>query len=211
MPPQDPLADGPVIQGAATRALERGATLVKVLDMVRKVAPTIRAPLVLFTYYNPIIRRGLDTFCRMLKEAGASGAQQHALRCAAGLCAGAASKWLRVVVWFLHRVAVLYELAAGRPCSAGAGKALSERRGSHGQWGVWAACKQMPGSCSCASSQTSQMDGQRLHWHLDLRHPHYKHQLGRVYVNLQACWCLTSPWRRQTMCVWRATSMGWSW
>lgn len=72
---QDPLADGPVIQGAATRALEKGTTLDSVLQVVRNVSPTIKAPLVLFTYYNPIMRRGMDKFCKMLKDAGASG--QH--------------------------------------------------------------------------------------------------------------------------------------
>jgi tryptophan synthase alpha subunit len=70
---QDPLADGPVIQGAATRALEKGTTLDGVLDMVRGVAPGLKAPLVLFTYYNPIMRRGMDKFCSQIAEAGASG------------------------------------------------------------------------------------------------------------------------------------------
>jgi hypothetical protein len=41
--------------------------------MVSKVAPTLSAPLVLFTYYNPIIRRGMDKFCAQIKEAGAAG------------------------------------------------------------------------------------------------------------------------------------------
>lgn len=70
---QDPLADGPVIQGAATRALEKGTTLDKVIDVVRKVSPTMKAPIVMFCYYNPIMRKGLDNFCRTVKEAGASG------------------------------------------------------------------------------------------------------------------------------------------
>lgn len=73
--PQDPLADGVVIHTAATRALQHGATLDAVISMVSRVAPSLRAPLVLFTYYNPIIRRGMDTFCRQIKEAGASGAR----------------------------------------------------------------------------------------------------------------------------------------
>jgi hypothetical protein len=73
--PQDPLADGPTIHCAATRALEKGTTLDLVIDVVRQVSPQIKAPLVLFTYYNPIMRRGMSTFCRQIKEAGASGAQ----------------------------------------------------------------------------------------------------------------------------------------
>jgi tryptophan synthase alpha chain len=46
----------------------------QVLDVVRQASATIRAPIVMFTYYNPIMARGLDKFCRQAKEAGASGA-----------------------------------------------------------------------------------------------------------------------------------------
>lgn len=73
VPYSDPLADGPVIQAAATRALQQGATLDKVLDIVRQASPSITAPIVLFTYYNPIMARGLDKFCKQAKEAGAAG------------------------------------------------------------------------------------------------------------------------------------------
>ncbi|KAG2498867.1 hypothetical protein HYH03_003059 [Edaphochlamys debaryana] len=73
VPYSDPLADGPVIQGAATRALEKHTTLDRVIDMVRRTAPHMKAPLVMFTYYNPIMRKGLDNFCNTIKEAGAAG------------------------------------------------------------------------------------------------------------------------------------------
>jgi tryptophan synthase alpha chain len=73
VPYSDPLADGPTIQAASTRALQQGATLDKVLDVVRRAAPHITAPVVMFTYYNPIMARGLDTFCRQAREAGARG------------------------------------------------------------------------------------------------------------------------------------------
>eukprot|EP00798_Chlamydomonas_sp_ICE-L_P011454 gene11454-34164_t len=69
----DPLADGPVIQNAATRALEKGCSLDQVLAMLAKTSPEIKAPVVLFTYYNPIMRRGMDQFCKQAKAAGASG------------------------------------------------------------------------------------------------------------------------------------------
>ncbi|KAG1681312.1 hypothetical protein FOA52_007358 [Chlamydomonas sp. UWO 241] len=72
VPYSDPLADGPVIQGAATRALEGGITLDKIIALVAKVSPTIKAPIVMFTYYNPIMRRGMDTFMKQIKAAGAS-------------------------------------------------------------------------------------------------------------------------------------------
>ncbi|GMH35097.1 hypothetical protein BSKO_02965 [Bryopsis sp. KO-2023] len=73
VPYSDPLADGPVIQSAATRALSNGTTLDGVLNMVKSVTPEISAPLVLFTYYNPVMARGLDLFCEQIKEAGAAG------------------------------------------------------------------------------------------------------------------------------------------
>lgn len=48
----------------------------QVLELVKRVTPTLKAPLVLFTYYNPIIRRGIDAFCKSISEAGASGGEQ---------------------------------------------------------------------------------------------------------------------------------------
>jgi tryptophan synthase alpha chain len=73
VPYSDPLADGPVIQAAATRALAKGTTLDQVLAMLKTVQPTIKAPIVLFTYYNPILNRGIDDFLQAVKDAGVSG------------------------------------------------------------------------------------------------------------------------------------------
>ena len=73
VPYSDPLADGPTIQAAATRALQQGTTLDKVLAVVKEATPSIKAPIVLFTYYNPIMARGLDRFCQQLRDAGAAG------------------------------------------------------------------------------------------------------------------------------------------
>lgn len=70
VPYSDPLADGPTIQGAHTRGLASGTTLGGVLDMVRRVSPDLRAALVMFTYYNPILRRGAAAFCKEAAEAG---------------------------------------------------------------------------------------------------------------------------------------------
>ena len=78
---QDPLADGPTIQAAATRALANGTTLDKVLAVVERVSPRIRAQLVMFTYYNPIMRRGAERFCQQAKAAGASGATNSLAFC----------------------------------------------------------------------------------------------------------------------------------
>ncbi|WP_353930239.1 tryptophan synthase subunit alpha [Okeanomitos corallinicola TIOX110] len=73
VPYSDPLADGPVIQAAATRALQRGTTLDQVLAMVKDITPTLKAPIILFTYYNPIMHRGIDKFLGQIKDAGVAG------------------------------------------------------------------------------------------------------------------------------------------
>lgn len=73
VPYSDPLADGPVIQAAATRALQQGVTLDQVLDLVKTVSPDLQAPLILFTYYNPILNRGIDTFMADIAAAGVAG------------------------------------------------------------------------------------------------------------------------------------------
>lgn len=73
IPYSDPLADGPTIQAAATRALKRGVTLEDVIQLVSEVSPKLSAPLILFTYYNPILNRGIETFLKDIYEAGARG------------------------------------------------------------------------------------------------------------------------------------------
>lgn len=73
VPYSDPLADGPVIQAAATRALQRGTRLEPVLEVVRSVQPTLTAPIVLFTYYNPILHRGIEAFLTQVAQAGVAG------------------------------------------------------------------------------------------------------------------------------------------
>jgi tryptophan synthase alpha chain len=73
VPFSDPLADGPVIQRASERALAGGATLKGTLGMLRANRDRITAPIVLFTYANPILRMGEDAFVRAAKEAGVDG------------------------------------------------------------------------------------------------------------------------------------------
>lgn len=73
VPYSDPLADGPVIQAAATRALERGTTLDSVLEMLQATTPDLKSPIVLFTYYNPILHRGIDKFLQQIAAAGVAG------------------------------------------------------------------------------------------------------------------------------------------
>ncbi len=73
VPFSDPLADGPVIQRATERALAAGVTLAKVLDLAGGLRGSVQAPLVLFTYANPILRMGLETFASRAGAAGVDG------------------------------------------------------------------------------------------------------------------------------------------
>ena len=73
IPFSDPLADGPVIQRASERALAGGTTLRKVLQAIPEWRKHVHLPLVLFSYYNPILQYGLEDFARDASEAGADG------------------------------------------------------------------------------------------------------------------------------------------
>ncbi|HPA47664.1 MAG TPA: tryptophan synthase subunit alpha [bacterium] len=74
MPFSDPLADGPVIQRAGQRALAAGTTLPKILQGVKILrAEGIVTPFILMTYYNPLLRYGVDRLGRDLAEAGIDG------------------------------------------------------------------------------------------------------------------------------------------
>jgi len=73
VPFSDPLADGPVIQRACERALAAGATLGRILDVIGAVRSSVRAPIVLFSYANPIYRMGFGTFSARAAAAGVDG------------------------------------------------------------------------------------------------------------------------------------------
>src|SRR5216683_660107 len=73
VPFSDPLADGPTIQRASERALRSGTTLAGVIELVRRIRQSSQVPLVLFSYYNPILQMGLEKFARAASEAGADG------------------------------------------------------------------------------------------------------------------------------------------
>ena len=74
IPFSDPLADGPVIQSAATRALKNGMTLTRLFSQLAAVKDKVEIPLVLMGYLNPILHYGIEAFCRSCVEAGVSGA-----------------------------------------------------------------------------------------------------------------------------------------
>lgn len=73
LPYSDPLADGPIIQEASNRALKQGINLNKILSMVKTVNMTIKAPIVLFTYYNPVLHLGINNFIHAISNAGIRG------------------------------------------------------------------------------------------------------------------------------------------
>jgi tryptophan synthase alpha chain len=73
VPFSDPLADGPVIQRATERAIKSGTTLASVLDMIADVRSLVNAPIVIFTYANPVLRMGLDTFVSRARDVGVDG------------------------------------------------------------------------------------------------------------------------------------------
>ena len=73
IPFSDPLADGPVIQRATERALAAGANIRNVLGMLKTIRPGVSAPIVIFSYANPILRMGLEDFVTEARAAGVDG------------------------------------------------------------------------------------------------------------------------------------------
>ena len=73
VPFSDPLADGPTIQRASERALKSGASLPKILELVVRIRKSSQIPLVLFSYYNPILQMGLEPFASAACDAGVDG------------------------------------------------------------------------------------------------------------------------------------------
>lgn len=73
IPFSDPMADGPVIQHAATRALKNGMTLNLLFDQLKDIRKEVQIPLVLMGYLNPIMQYGFENFCRTCRETGIDG------------------------------------------------------------------------------------------------------------------------------------------
>jgi tryptophan synthase alpha chain len=73
VPFSDPVADGPTIQRASERALKAGSSLAGVLELVSRIRGSSQVPLVLFTYFNPILQMGLEKFASAAAQAGADG------------------------------------------------------------------------------------------------------------------------------------------
>jgi tryptophan synthase alpha chain len=73
VPFSDPVADGPVIQRASERALRSGTTLAGLLELVRQLRTRTDVPLVLFSYFNPLLQMGLEKFAEAAASAGVDG------------------------------------------------------------------------------------------------------------------------------------------
>jgi tryptophan synthase alpha chain len=73
VPFSDPIADGPAIQRATERALASGGSLARTLDLVTQLREESGVPIVLFTYVNPVVRMGADTFAERAASAGVDG------------------------------------------------------------------------------------------------------------------------------------------
>jgi len=73
IPFSDPMADGPVIQTAATKALRNGMSLKTLFSQLRDVRKTVNIPLILMGYLNPVIQYGFENFCKKCVEVGVDG------------------------------------------------------------------------------------------------------------------------------------------
>src|SRR3990170_930122 len=73
VPFSDPLADGPVIQRATERALAAGGSLRSTLALIRKIRSRVAAPVVVFSYANPLLRMGVEQFAEAAASAGVDG------------------------------------------------------------------------------------------------------------------------------------------
>jgi tryptophan synthase alpha chain len=73
VPFSDPIADGPIIQSAYNRALRKGVTLAKVIQLVKRVKRSISIPVILLSYYNLIYKYGVKRFVEEAKESGVEG------------------------------------------------------------------------------------------------------------------------------------------
>ncbi|MGQ1890764.1 tryptophan synthase subunit alpha [Thermophagus sp. OGC60D27] len=73
MPYSDPLADGPVIQNSSTKALSNGMSLKVLFDQLSGISQTVKIPIILMGYLNPILKYGFEPFIRKCRETGVSG------------------------------------------------------------------------------------------------------------------------------------------
>ena len=73
LPFSDPLADGPVIQASSTQALRNGMTTSMLFTQLENIRETVKVPLLIMGYFNPILQDGVESFCRKCQETGIDG------------------------------------------------------------------------------------------------------------------------------------------
>lgn len=73
LPFSDPLADGPIIQNSATVALKNGMSTEMLFDQLKTIRKTVKIPLIIMGYFNPIIQYGVEKFCQKCAEIGIDG------------------------------------------------------------------------------------------------------------------------------------------
>lgn len=73
LPFSDPLADGPVIQASSTQALKNGMTSEILFSQLANIRETVKIPLLIMGYFNPILQYGVEEFCKKCAEIGIDG------------------------------------------------------------------------------------------------------------------------------------------
>ena len=73
MPFSDPTADGPVIQQSSDKALKNGMTVGLLFSQLKEIRKTVKIPLILMGYFNPVLQFGVERFCRKCRETGIDG------------------------------------------------------------------------------------------------------------------------------------------
>nr|YP_010726416.1 tryptophan synthase alpha subunit [Hypnea spinella]WDY84891.1 tryptophan synthase alpha subunit [Hypnea spinella] len=73
IPYSDALADGPIIQESSKIALNQGINIDDIINMLKLVTPSLNAPIIIFTYYNPVLAKGISNFIADISLAGVSG------------------------------------------------------------------------------------------------------------------------------------------
>ncbi|QCX40631.1 tryptophan synthase subunit alpha [Aureibaculum algae] len=73
LPFSDPLADGPTIQASSTKALQNGMTSEVLFGQLKNIRETVKIPLIIMGYFNPILQFGVEEFCKKCSEIGIDG------------------------------------------------------------------------------------------------------------------------------------------
>lgn len=73
LPFSDPLADGPTIQASSTQALKNGMTTEVLFNQLKDIRETVKIPLIIMGYFNPILQYGVEEFCKRCAEIGIDG------------------------------------------------------------------------------------------------------------------------------------------